>query len=411
MKRIFILLSLSVLITGCDKLGTSKVKNLIDLTPKLEIEENKKISFMAAKPNPFKNKKLSDYHIAKQNLITEPVIVKDIVYSLSRNGTVSAFSLQEKKILWTSDIGKNEAHREFSEGGVLISEDKLFVTYGTRHLVIIDSANGAEIIRKEFPDVLRGKPVMSPGNIIIVQTLSNQLVGFNVKNYRNIWMHEGGLEIISSKNQASPVQHNGKVLASYSSGEVVYLDAVSGSEIWRFNLAENQETALPSLDPAVVIAKPIISGSHAYLATSNGKIIKLSLDDGSAVWIKQASDLQSITLKDDNLIVTNNARQVAIISSHTGKTNWVGNLISAKERSSKKIKTLFFFEPFVTLDGDDYSLNVLANNGELYSFTLSKEGQLPTEPVISKVGGEISSLKISCCSNIAYLVSGNKLRF
>jgi len=97
-------------------------------------------------------------------------------------GHVSAFSLKDNKITWTTDIAKGSLDRNFNAGGILYSDEKLFVTNGSRNLVILDAQTGDEIIRKEFPDILRTKPVMADDRILLVQTISNQLIAYDIKS-------------------------------------------------------------------------------------------------------------------------------------------------------------------------------------------------------------------------------------
>jgi len=408
-KFLAFLLSLFYLVS-CDNIGGSKVKNLIDLTPKLEVEDPKQPLFSTGKNDPFKEKKSHFYTISNKAIIAEPAIAKGVMYDLDKQGFVNAFSLKEKKILWSKNISGSEVDKYFHSGGILFSDDKLYITYGSRNLVIMDASTGNELIRKEFPDILRSKPVMVDDKLLLVQTTSNQLVAYNIKNSKLVWMHEGGIEIISSKNLIHPIINNGKVLVSYSSGEVVYIDATNGSELWRYNLS-NSELGLPNFEPYVIITKPIISGEFTYFATSNGKIIKLNLNNGQEVWTKIAEDIQSMILHDNNLIITNNARQIALLSVTNGAVQWVGDLISPKERMSKKPKTVNFLNPFVVKNGTIYTINVIASNGELYQFTTNDSGELPKEAHISLIDKNIKYYWISCCNGVIHMILDKKVRF
>lgn len=411
MNKIFALLLTLFYLTSCDNIGSTKVKNLVDLTPKLEVETAKPPLFSTGKSNPFKEKKPHSYTISKKAIIGEPAVAKGIIYSIDKQGYVNAFSLKEKKLLWSKNIAGNEVDRYFYAGGILFSDNKLYVTYGSRNLVVLDVESGNELIRKEFPDIIRTKPIMVDEKLLLVQTISNQVLAYNIKNSKLMWMHEGGIEIISSRNHIYPVLYNGYALVSYSSGEVVYLNANNGSELWRYNLSSSEELGLPNFEPSVIITKPIINGNFAYFATSNRKIIKLDLKEGKEVWIKTADDIQSMTLHDNNLIVTNNARQIALLSTTDGKVSWTADLISPKERMSKKPRTVTFLDPFVVKDGNNYTVNVIASSGELYQFTTNDSGKLPEKAVISTIDKNIRYYWISCCSGIIHLISDTKVKF
>lgn len=399
-------------ISSCDNMGSTKVKNLVDLTTKLEVEKPKTHFFSTGKEDPFKEYKDSSYKLSRGTIIAEPAIAKGVMYSVDKEGYVNAFSLKEKKLLWTKNIASSGLNRVFSSGGILFSNGMLYITYGTRNLVTLDAANGNEVIRKEFPDILRTKPVMVNDKLLLVQTISNQLIAYDTKSSKMVWMHEGGLEIISSKNHVSPVIYNGNVLVSYSSGEVVYLNSIKGEELWRYSLMNPSDNiGTPSFDPAVIITPPIIDKNFVYFATSNAKIVKLDLQDGREIWSRKAEDVQSMVMHDHNLIATNNARQVAILATNDGKVNWIGHLNSIKERSARKSKPSLFLKPFITKNDNNYILNVISLNGQLYQFKTDDSGKLSEEPIISNVGKDIKYYWISCCSGLMHLISSTRVSF
>ena len=183
MKKIIAIL-LPLLIISCDHFGTNRVKNLIDLTPRLEIDKEEPLKFSSGKKDPFSGEKTKSYKLAKHAIIAKPAFSKVVMYSVDKKGFVSAFSLKEKKILWSTDIAKNTLDRNFNTGGILYSDGKLYVTNSTRYLVVLDVKSGHEVIRKKFPDIVRAKPIMATDRIMIVQTISNQLIAIRYKIFK-----------------------------------------------------------------------------------------------------------------------------------------------------------------------------------------------------------------------------------
>lgn len=411
MKR-FIAILLPLLLISCDHFGTTRVKNLIDLTPRLEVEKDENLKFSSVKNNVFSSEKTKSYKLARHAIIAKPAFAKGVIYSVDKEGFVSAFSLKEKRILWSTDIAKGALDRNFNNGGILYSDGKLYVTNSTRYLVVLDAMSGHEIIRKEFPDIVRVKPVMATDRIMLIQTISNQLLAYDIKSSKLVWMHEGGIEIISTRNHVSPVVYNGYALVSYSSGEVLYLDVNTGKEKWRYNITDvSDNVGIPSFDPSVIVTPPIINNNYAYFATSNGKVAKIDLDNGTPAWLREADDVQSMNLIDGNIFIVNNARQVAALSSHDGKVRWVGNLISEKDRNSKKPKTALFRAPFISKNKSGVAVNVIASNGELYQFPTNESGRLATQPNIIKIQKNTKYYWISCCNGKLHLMTNNQIIF
>lgn len=407
MKKIILFVLLPILLISCDRFGSGRVKNLIDLTPKLEVESKEKLNFSSGqlKDSQFLDQKTKSHKLSKNTIIAKPAIAKGIIYSTDVKGFVSAYSLKEKKILWQTDIAKGALDRNFNYGGILYSSGRLYVTNSSRYLVILDANSGDEIIRKEYPDIVRNKPIMATNSLLLVQTISNQLIAYDIKTSKFLWLHEGELETISTRNHVHPIVYDGNVLVSYSSGEIVYLDAQSGKEKWRYNLTSISDIGIPSFDPSVIVTTPIIKDEYAYFATSDGKIIKMDLDNGAPAWVKTAEDIQALSLVGDYLLVANNARQVAALSSHNGKTLWVGDLISSQERSKRNVQTALFQEPIVTKDGNSFIISVIASNGELYQFKPDASGFIPSEPTIKKIAKNVKYHWMSCCSGKLHLIT------
>ena len=82
--------------------GNIDEKNLIDLTPKLEVESKEKLKFTSSqiKKNPFSDQKSKSYSLAKNTIIAKPAFAKGVMYSTDAKGFVSAYSLKKKKILF-----------------------------------------------------------------------------------------------------------------------------------------------------------------------------------------------------------------------------------------------------------------------------------------------------------------------
>ena len=402
------------ILTSCAQIGTTRVKNLIDLTSGLEVNSTKSSAFIKTNENPVQFTSLSSYTISRESIASEPTIAKQIVYNTDRRGFVTAFSLKDKKKLWNAPTIQNNYSATLYGGGILFNDNKLYITNGTRDLIILNAESGIEIMRKEFPDILRTKPVIAEGHILILQTVSNLLIAYDLNTSTTIWTHEGSIETISLKKYVAPVIHDNHVLVSYTSGDLAYIDIKNGKEKWNYQITKNMySVGLPSLEPSILSTYPITHGNFVYFATSTGSLTKLDFNTGKEVWTIDAEDIQSITKHQDYLLITNNARQLAIIDANDGQILFVGNLISKKDRASKRPKVVFFQKPFINKENGEISINVISSNGELYQFT-TQDGNimnLPIWPNIIKIASGVKYYKISCCSDTINLITNRKIFF
>lgn len=397
MKKILVALFLPLLLVSCDKISSKKVKNIIELTPKLIAT--------SAEPIDVGDQLLEDvitsdkslaksYSLTKNRAISKPVFAKGVVYISDNKGIISAFDKKDKSFLWSQNTSYHDKNYHHTGGGILVNENRLYITNGTKYLIILDATTGHEITRKEFSDIIKTTPVILGGDVVLIQTVSNQLIAYDVRNSKIAWQHEGLFETLSSTNHIPAVVYNNQVIVNYSSGQVFALNAATGQELWGLNLSVGHEISLPSFESVTLSCAPIVEHDNLYLASNNGKLVKLNIATGVTVWQIEASDIQSMSASGNSIFVTNNARQVAAISKNNGAVKWVADMVN---NSGKKHKAAQFLSPFVTAQEDGkWVLNVPSNEGLMYRY--ASNGQyLSIEPVITKIISNVVYSGKSCC--------------
>ena len=383
-KQRLLIVLLPFLLTACG-LGAKKMKNIAELTPKLSVESNEAIqidpSTITSIFTPEALNKNKEYSFTTSTIIAEPVFNNNIIYTISKNGKVSAFSRQDNTILWSCNVSVDKSDNYFG-GGILYYKNKLYVTYGARSMVILDSQTGHEIVRKELLDISRTTPVLINDHTILVQTISNQALAVNIDSLNFVWQHEGTAEILSSSYHTSPIAHNGYVIVNYSSGQIFALNADDGQVLWVHDLSNEQEISLPNFEAASTLCKPIINKADMYLANSAGKVIKVNIMTGDILWQTKAEDVQSMSLSGNNLFITNNAGQIAIISTNSGKVKFVADLNELQD--AKKVKVASFLAPIISQTSHGWNINIISTKGVLYTLQ-SENNILSTSPQFTKI--------------------------
>ncbi len=374
-KKIIVLL-LPFIVLGCSEKGAKRIKNIVELTPRLIVESNEPIILSPeAEKLPYRNLlKYSSYKLSNHAIMSPPLFSQGIVYVVDGNGKVIAFSQKEKKILWSSAAASKYQDSYIGGGIAEDTEGKLYITNGSKFLTILNKMNGNEILRKEFPDIIRTQPVILANKIVIIQTVSNQVFAYNLSNSTLLWQHEGISETLASEVRVSPVIYDDYVIIFYSSGQVVALDTKNGQEKWRLELASSLDVSLPSFEPSSASCPPIVEKGYLYLASSTNKLIKIDIASGNIVWQLKLNDIQTMSLYSNSLFITTNARQVAAISTSNGKVKWVAELdrVNLKKR---KLKATTFLPPRIVKNGEEMALIVISKDGEIYSFRVEANAQ------------------------------------
>ncbi|KAJ6644892.1 hypothetical protein Bhyg_00087, partial [Pseudolycoriella hygida] len=383
-KQLLITIPFLFFLVSCGN-GFQKTKNITELTTKLVVENNEIITVDSNigtfTPKMFKAK---EYGISKHKIIAEPIIYNDTIYAIDKKGNVNAFSITSKSIIWTYNISVNK-NDHYVGGGILYHNGKLYITYGSRFLVVLDSISGHEIIRKELSDIVRISPVLIDNHNIV---------------------HEGIAEILLSSYHVAPIVRNGHIIVNYSSEQIAALN-FKGEVVWVQDIPSNQsEIGLPNFETSSILCKPIIDNSYLYIASSNGKLIKINIDNGHILWQVKAEDIQSMSLSGNSLFITNNAGQIAAISTDLGRVKFVGNLIS----STKKPRASMFLAPIVGKLDNNWNLNIISNKGELYSFQSGVDSNLGQYPQTTKIPKNIGYYGNTVEGNM-YFITENKVIF
>lgn len=368
MKRIvFFIAILPFLLIACkDGFSRKKAKDIIELTPKLTKESDDIIS-INPKLKGIANQnftKLPTYKITQNTITSAPDIGNGKIYFMDNNGKVYAFSKEQKKVIWSESIATKEQN-DYIGGGITFYNDKLYITNGSRCLIILDANTGHELSRKQFADIIRVKPIILYKNIILIQTISNNLIAYSTLNSDIIWQHEGITETISSSTYVTPIIYNNKVITCYNSGQLFALNSETGQEEWVVNLFNELDVSLTNFEPTTLTSDIIIEDHYIYITGSTGKLMKVDATSGNIMWSMIANDIQSMTLNGNSLFIINNAKQIAVINKMNGKVIAVAEIFDPKDKEATK-----FMSPIISKSNNDIMVNIISNKGKMYNFKI-----------------------------------------
>ncbi len=402
MKKFFPFLIL-LLSAACSNNNSifKKSKTIVELSPRFVLETSEPIGIESSTPVYSLNLGSKKVALTKGRIISQPLIIDDCLYFIDDRGGIGAFSLSGQKILWKRDLVEKPENK-YLGGGIEYFGGNLYVTNGSRFLVIVNSDNGAEIIRKKFPDILRTKPTILKNGIILVQTIANQIFGYEPSRGAIVWQHESLAETLSSGRYVRPIEYKDHLIINYTSGTMFSISLKEGREEWVMNLGDlGNYISLPGFSPLTLSCDPIVDGNDIYAASSTGKLWKINMDDGSTLWKVDAPDVQSSSKIGRTIFVVGNAKQLAGIDLGNGKVKFLAEL-SSSEKTQKD--PAIFLPPFLAKTENNVSLNVVNNKGELYEFALS-EGMLSNIPTIKKIQSDIKYVLFSEKDQSLYLLT------
>ena len=317
MKTKLLTLALCVLVQGCNKLddymlgkdNTPQPKELKQIDSKLKVTQNWSAPVGKAHKN-------------LGYLKLQPVAQGSLIYTADASGLVQAVNKSNGSIKWSTPLKHSLVSGPSVASGV--------VAVGTSNstLVILDQATGKKLWQAKLSGELLSDPAIAHHKII-AKTIDGKVYAFDQASGKQLWMVEHGSPSLVLKASSSPIVVGNQVLIGFSDGKLEAMDIDSGRLIWQRSMAyasgSSDVERLVDID-----ADPIVENHVAYLATYQGYIGALSLDNGEFLWKKPGSVYKNILLHANNLYVTDTNDVLWSIDSKTGHVNWKQTALKAR---------------------------------------------------------------------------------
>lgn len=309
MKSKLLILALCVLVQGCNKIddymlgqdNTPKPADLIPIDSKVKV--NKVWSAPVGKP-----------HKNLGYLKLKPVLQGGTIYTADASGLVQAVHKSDGSVKWSNLLKTSLV------SGPAVAEGVIAVGTNTSSLILLSQADGKELWRKSLSGELLSPPTISHHKVI-AKTIDGKVYAFEVADGKPVWMVEHGSPSLVLKASSSPVVVGDLVLIGFSDGKLEGLDLQTGRVVWQRSIA--YATGASDVERLVDIdADPIVKNRIAYLASYQGYIGGLSLDNGEFIWRKPASVYKNIILHENALFVTDSNDVLWSLNSATGHVNW-----------------------------------------------------------------------------------------
>ncbi len=268
-------------------------------------------------------------------LALQPVIADQKIFVMDAAGTVSAYPVENTTDtpLWITHIEVEEGKENFTQGGLVYDQGKLFVSSGYTAVIALDAQTGAELWKKSISGVTRSAPDARDGQLF-VQTLDNRLYALSANDGTILWIHSEIEKELTRIGAASPVALGEAVLASYSSGGIYALKSDSGKGVWTDSLASTDSNSLYLLSDIDVT--PVISDGRVYAASQGGALASFELFTGTRVWEREFPSSGGLWIASNFLYAMSEHAEVAAFYTVNGGVKWVSSLPRYQEQEEKE---------------------------------------------------------------------------
>ena len=312
------------------------------------------------------------------NLLT-PVLDGARLFAASEDGTVSAFSATSGELIW------RERLEEAITGGVGAGHGLVFVGTEAAEVVALDQDSGAIVWAMPVSSEVLSAPKTN-GDVVVVQTVDEKLIALEASNGEQRWTYETTLPALTLRGSSSPViTNNGKVIAGFSNGTLVAVEADNGVWSWEERVAvpEGQYDIDRVID---IDGQLLLDGTRVLASSYQGNLMALDVNTGRIVWGHAASSFHGIERGFGNLYYVDDEGVLTAMRDNSEDVVWENSDLKFREVSAPRAIGNYVavadFEGYVHLisqidghiagrvraDSDGVRASMLSANGLLYVY-------------------------------------------
>lgn len=253
-----------------------------------------------------------------------PIVHNGKVYTLDREGQVSAFSASGGGNIWRASLQPDGEKAKLGFGGGLAADGgRIYAASGFGSVVALNADTGKQLWTKSLGVPIRTSPTAANGKVFVVNSES-QLFALNGEDGKELWTGRGLPEGASLLSNVSPAVSGNMLVVSYPSGEVTAIDPNTGTPKWTDSVSGGAIGA--SISTVGDAARPVIDGDIVFATSGSGRMIATATKTGERVWSKDIRAGQTPWVAGDTVFAVDVTGKAYALARKTGKTRWVTTL-------------------------------------------------------------------------------------
>ncbi|MBS0555875.1 MAG: outer membrane protein assembly factor BamB [Proteobacteria bacterium] len=324
MKRIAIVLSLAVAMSGCATIkgwfNNAKKENIQPPTPLTQITPTLNVQ------------KLWDAHAdggaGESGARLAPAFADGRVFVAGVDGGVSALDAATGHTVWNRHFGKRGGfilHRGNNSlrwgGGPAVDSGLLVIGSLEGEVQALDAGTGADRWHAQVSSEVIAAPAIADG-IVVVRTDDGRLFGLDASDGSRKWVYDrSAVPALSLRGNAVPRIVDGVVYAGEDNGKLVALRLKDGNVLWEQTLSPGEgrtELArLQDIDGGIAVADGVV-----YAAGYQGMTAALMADSGRPLWTHPLSSYTGVALALTQIYVSDADSVMWALDLRTGASDW-----------------------------------------------------------------------------------------
>lgn len=241
---------------------------------------------------------------SKANIISTPVVANDRVFVGNQMGVMSAFDINNGKVIW-----------EYATKGAIFSSpaiEKYNIVFGSGDGTIycLDIKNGKLKWKLPTGAAVLGSPIVEKG-IVYIGGSDSSFRALDINSGKEVWRFSG----LTGPVVSTPLLYDNKVIFGAWDRNLYALNMADGSLEWKWN----NGSTVRNYSPAACI--PVASAGIVYIVAPDRYITAIDAKDGRTLWRNNdATVRESIGISVDGKFVYGKTMQDTVVAYATGNS-------------------------------------------------------------------------------------------
>ena len=238
----------------------------------------------------------------------------DRLYAAGRDGEIAAFNLKTGKQLW-----RTKTKLELT-GGTGASAEVVAVGSADGQVLALSAANGTELWRADVKGEVLSAPAVAEKEIV-VRTVDGKLRSLAVVDGAELWSTEQQIPRLTLRGVATPVIAREMALSGFDNGRVIAVSMADGTTVWDSPVSPSHgRTELERLNDIDAAVK--VAGEDVFVVGFQGRAAMLALENGQIWWTRDLSSYRGVDVDDDQMYVSTSTGELVAMKRRTGTEVW-----------------------------------------------------------------------------------------
>jgi outer membrane protein assembly factor BamB len=296
-----------------------------------------------------------------------PGVSQGIIYASNYDGTVTSVNARTGRRIWSVNLGMHLT------SGVAVSKNNLYLASANATIIALSKQDGHRIWQTPVSGQVWASPQYSRG-IVLIHTTTGNLTALSASTGHQVWRYHQRVPALILHAASQPQVTPTRVVAGFANGLLAVLNFQTGNPVWQ------EPIAIPKGNSAVeqmvdITVDPVVVNGIIYVATYQGRISALSLDNGQLIWQHKLSSFAGMTADNQSVYVTDAQSRIWAFDEDTGAITWRQTHLLGRRATGPVV----YKNSVVVADGFGY-LHFLSKSNGRFIARLATDGSVLARP-------------------------------